>query len=394
MKSRFHIPLAVLVFLAATCKSRKYTKASGSGKRKIVVFKNWNKEQVIQKSVAYLQGKGVRPVHALPSIKAISCELYGNCNTREILRDPNVLRVDDDIEIKIKPLPHIRTILQRPMTDRTIIPWGVERVQAPPVWNYFNGAGIKAAVIDTGVDLTHPMLVPNLRRGINILDPSQLPNDDNGHGTHVAGTLGACGGKGKLIGVAPDIEIYPVKAFDKHGKALLSDIGKAVEWCMENNIRLLNMSYGTSNTNASLEEIYIKAYERGAIMVAAAGNSGPDGEIGYPGKYPFTITVGATTMDNEVASFSSRGNSVDICAPGVEILSCWLNGGTKRLKGTSMATPHVSGTIALMLSANPYLQFAQIKQIIQSTATKLPGVERVMQGMGLVNTERALQMLY
>ena len=392
MKFRFHIPLAVAAFLAVNSKQKK--QQSGKGKRKIVVFKDWHTEYEISKSVNYLQTKGIHPVHALPSIKAISCQLYGNCNEKEILKDRNVLRVDDDIEINIKPLPHLMSLVHRPQIVDTIIPWGIRRIQAPKVWDQVSGEGIKVAVIDTGVDLSHPMLAPNLRKGINILHPNRPPNDDNGHGTHVAGTIAATGGKGKIIGVAPDAEIYPVKAFDSKGKALLSDIGKAVEWCMQNNIRLLNMSYGTSNSNPTLEDIYTQAYRQGCILVAAAGNSGPEGGIGYPGKYPFTITVGASTETNEIASFSSQGPEVMIYAPGVNILSCWLHGGTKRIKGTSMATPHVTGTIALMLSLYPHLQSSQIKQILASTVTNLAGVASHSSAIGLVNTMRAVQTLY
>jgi len=392
MRFRYHMPLAVAAFLLA-CKSRKQISVNSKENRKIVVFKHWHEEHRIRNSINNLQNKGVLPIHALPSIKAISCQLYGTCDVREILKDPNVLRVDEDIEINIKPLPYIRSFMQKPLTNNTIVPWGVERINAPNVWQQLTGEGVKVAVVDTGVDLSHPMLVNNLRKGINITNPDKRPNDDNGHGTHVAGTIAATGGVGKVIGVAPDAEIYPVKAFDRNGKALLSDIGKAVEWCIENDIRLINMSYGTASSNPTLEEIYLQAYEQGAVMIAASGNNGPDGAIGFPGKYPFTITVGATTEDNQVANFSSRGREVDICAPGVEILSCWLYGGVKRLKGTSMATPHVTGTVALLLERYPQLHFGQIKQIIKYSATNLAGIERVMQGMGIVNTEKAVQML-
>ncbi|OEH86914.1 hypothetical protein BHU72_01240 [Desulfuribacillus stibiiarsenatis] len=391
MKVRFHIPLAIAAFLATTYKP--YQKLSKRN-RKIIVFRNWHMERELHKSLDYLKHRGAHPIHALPSIRAVTCQFYGNCNKRDLLRDPNILRVDDDIEVTIKPLPFLFPYMHMPITSRTIVPWGVEKVHAPEAWQYATGRGVKVGVIDTGVDLSHPMLVANLRQGINIINPDISPQDDNGHGTHVAGTIAASGGPGSLIGVAPEAELYPVKAFDKHGKALLSDIGKAVEWCVENDIRLINMSFGTSSSNQTLQEIYLQAYERGAVMIAASGNNGPDGAMGYPGRYPFTIAVGATDEEDEIASFSSRGVPVNICAPGVDILSCWLHGGVKRLKGTSMATPHVTGTVALMLERYPQLYFGQIRQVLSATTTKLPGIARTMQGMGLLNTEKAIEMLF
>ncbi|OEF98205.1 S8 family peptidase [Desulfuribacillus alkaliarsenatis] len=394
MGYRFYIPLAVTAFVAVAGRHYKKLYANRVKNRKIIVFKNWYSENEITRSINYLKHKGVIPIRALPSIRAICCGLDANCNKQELLRDPNVLRVDDDIEISIKPIPYLFPFITPQLPKKTIIPWGVDRIRAPEVWQRNTGAGVRVAVIDTGVDLSHPMLKPNLRQGINILDPDKAPKDDNGHGTHVAGTIAAIGGAGNLIGVAPRAKIYPVKAFDGNGKALLSDLGKAVEWCVENDIRLINMSFGTSSSNPTLEEIYHQAYERDAIMVAAAGNNGPDGTVGYPGKYPFTITVGATTEDNEIANFSSRGPQVNICAPGVEILSCWLHGGTRRIKGTSMATPHVAGTVALMLERYPQLHFGQVRQILKSTAIKLAGIERNMQGMGMVDCQNAVELLY
>ncbi len=132
------------------------------------------------------------------------------------------------------------------------IPWGVQEIQAPQAWSSTTGHRIKVGVIDTGVDFSHPDLRQSLARGINLLNRGALPHDDNGHGTHIAGTIAAANQLHGMIGVAPRPTIYPVKAFDQNGSAFVSDIILGIEWCVRNRMDVINMSFGMKTRSKSL----------------------------------------------------------------------------------------------------------------------------------------------
>ena len=145
-----------------------------------------------------------------------------------------------------KPSPNESSILS--VRSRTI-PWGVDQVGAPEVWNKSVGQNIQIGVIDTGIDYNHPDLRNSISQGINLLNRSMLPYDDNGHGTHIAGTIAATGRNSGIIGVAPRAIIHPVKAFDHNGSAYVSDIIAGIDWCVHNDLDIINMSFGMKTYN-------------------------------------------------------------------------------------------------------------------------------------------------
>ncbi len=198
-----------------------------------------------------------------------------------------------------------------------------------------------------------------------------MPLDDNGHGTHIAGTIAAANGTEGMIGVAPRATIYPVKAFDHNGSAYVSDIIQGIDWCIRSRMHVINMSFGMKTRSKALLDIVNKAYLSGISIVASSGNDGKRRNIDYPAKYPQTISVGATDRSRRIASFSNRGEFIDIYAPGDKIISSWTQGKYHEMSGTSMATSHVSGAIALLLAQNPDLQPADIKTLLLQTATPL-----------------------
>ena len=229
------------------------------------------------------------------------------------------------------------------------IPWGVSRVNAPAAWSSGQGAGVKVAVIDTGIDCTHPDLRCDFGSGTNIVNPGADPMDDNEHGTHVAGTIAGRGNGGPL-GVAPKATLIPVKVLDAEGSGSLSDIVAGINWASRAGVDVINMSLGGPNGSAALQRAVSQALASGVVIVAAAGNSGPNPDtVGFPGGYPGVIAVAASDKNDQVASFSSRGDAVAFIAPGVAITSTIPGGGTKSLSGTSMASPHVAGLAALAL---------------------------------------------
>lgn len=297
-----------------------------------------------------------------------------------------MLYSEPDIQIKIGE-PHIGQVLQA----SNGVPWGVERIDAHRAWPITMGKGVKVAVIDTGIAYDHPGLARNYRGGVNILSPLFSPYDYNGHGTHVAGTVAARKNSTGVVGVAPRAHLYAVKAFNRKGSANLSDLLTAINWCIDNRMDVINMSFGMDKMSESLRRAIQKARSNGIVMVAAAGNQGSHRKLDFPARYPETIAVTATDKNNQLASFSNTGQEVRLAAPGDKITSCWNNGATRELSGTSMAVPHVTGTVALMMSLNPQLTPDDIDAIMTRTCTP---IQRVSSGrLGLVNAFNSVQML-
>lgn len=261
------------------------------------------------------------------------------------------------------------------------LPWGVREIKAPAVWERSAGTKIRIAVIDTGIDYRHPDLRGTAAGGINLVNPGRAPWDDNGHGTHIAGTIAASSRSGGMNGVAPEAQIYAVKAFDQNGTAYVTDIVAGIEWCIRNKMNIINMSFGMKNPHRALEEAVNAAYRNGIVVVASSGNEGRLGEIDYPARYRRVIAVGATSHSGRLASFSNRGRRIDLYAPGDKIVSTWLDGGYRELSGTSMATSHVTGVIALLLSARPGLSPAAVKRLlVRGTTAVVRGNIRLRAG--------------
>ena len=277
-------------------------------------------------------------------------------------------------------------------------PWGVRRVHAPDAWalGLGDGAGVKVAVIDTGIASKHPDLAGVVAGGYNARSgPDDAWQDDNGHGTHVSGTIAARkDGKG-VVGVAPGVRLYAVKVLDKDGGGFLTDILKGIVWCAQNGIQVANMSLG-SDRGIVFEQWAIEyAASRGVTIVAAAGNSGPGmmglDSVGYPARYPQVIAVSAladTPADKPgITPWSSRGPEVAFIAPGENIYSTVPPDGYDWHDGTSMATPHVTGLAALAV-AHGAKGPAAVRAMLKAAAVKLPGLNASEQGLGLIDARK------
>jgi len=273
------------------------------------------------------------------------------------------------------PMNLLRRITINVNKRSPFIPWGVRRIQAPKAWKYAIGKKIRIAVIDTGVDYSHPDLEHAVRTGYNVLQPHLPPHDDNGHGTHIAGTIAARGNSSGMTGTAPDAEIYPVKAFDHQGSASISDIVAGIEWCIENRMAIINMSFGMRRDSLALREAVRRAYRAGIVIVASAGNDGKR-QADYPASYPEVISVGATSRNRQVLSMSNRGEKIDIYAPGEKVMSTWPGGDYCVLRGTSMAAGYVSGAVALLLSMGRRLTPKQVKSILTQNTTPVSHAAR------------------
>ena len=280
------------------------------------------------------------------------------------------------------------------------LPWGIDRVDAELVWPSGNtGAAIKVGVIDTGISLSHPDLQANIKGAYNAIRSTRSANDDNGHGSHVAGTIAAVTNSQGIVGVAPSTHLYAIKVLSSSGSGYLSDIIEGLDWAISSDLDVVNLSLGTGSNIQSFHDAITRTYNAGIVIAAAAGNSG--GAVIYPAAYEEAIAVSATDSNNAIAYFSSRGPEVDVAAPGVSIYSTYKGSKYATLSGTSMATPHVAGAAALVLKTTVGAYDAdgdgtwdpsEVKAKLQATATDLgtPGFDNLF-GAGLLDAFQAVQ---
>jgi subtilisin len=330
--------------------------------------------------------------------------LTGNFTEEEIqsLRsDANVAMVEEDRIAYALPLQRTQeTTLTTPLPGlisedmpgvvAETLPWGVNQIGAERAWEVTRGAGIKVAVIDTGIEHLHHDLAPNFAGGVSFV-PGESFTDGNGHGTHVAGIIGARQNGSGVVGVAPNCSLYSVKALNRLGGGQYSWIISSIVWCVRNGIDIINMSLGGPNHVQALENACDYAFQHNVLVVAAAGNAGPrEDSVNYPARYGSVIAVSAVDSSRNLANFSSRGEHVDLTAPGVQILSTLPGNRYGRLNGTSMAAPHVTGTAALAFSSHRFTKAETIRQILEKTADNLgtPGRDDLY-GNGLVDAEQA-----
>ena len=238
------------------------------------------------------------------------------------------------------------------------IPKGVEMIQAPKIWDQTKGKGITVAILDTGCDITHPDLKERIIGGRNFTNDdggnTDVYKDYNGHGTHVAGTIAATQNNNGVVGVAPEANLLIIKVLDKNGSGQYEWIINGINYAIEQKVDIISMSLGGPEDLPELHEAIQKAVTSNILVICAAGNEG-DGvdstdEFDYPGCYNEVISVGAIDLERHSSNFSNSNNEVDLVGPGEKILSTYLNGKYATLSGTSMATPHVAGAMALIKS--------------------------------------------
>jgi subtilisin family serine protease len=363
--------------------------------RKIVVFKEWFDKEADQDELLMNSG-GVKIKH-LRLINGTAAYLPSQAEKK--LKGRNeVSRIDEDLVINA--LDEIHLAKPKPPQPPQEFPWGIVRIFAESAWEKTKGSTIKVAILDTGIDLDHPDLQDNIKGNVNLIKPHKSGDDDKGHGTHVAGIVAALDNEIGVVGVGPDISLYAVKVLNKKGIGWLSDLIDGLNWCINNEMQVINMSFGSLTDNQSFHDAIIEAYEAGITQVACAGNNGEDGgAIEYPAKYPETIAVSAIDQYDYFASFSSFGAEIDITAPGVDIKSTYHK---KRfyeiLSGTSMSAPHVTGVAALVLTTRPKSYDIdkdgtwdpdEIKIKLKENAENL-GLHPDKQGAGLVRADLAV----
>ncbi len=253
---------------------------------------------------------------------------------------------------------------------QTNAPWGLDRIDQPnlPLNSQYvfdlDGSGVKAFILDTGILASHSNFGGRVASGFTAINDGRGSSDCNGHGTHVAGTVGAT-----TYGVAKNVTLIPVRVLSCSGSGSNAGVIAGVDWVAQNasGASVANMSLGGGNSSA-LDSAVNNAIDAGVTFVVAAGNSNANACSGSPNRVPRALTVASSTSSDSRSSFSNWGSCVDLFAPGSNIQSTWSNGGTRTISGTSMASPHVAGVAALYLQANPSASPSQVESAIESAA--------------------------
>lgn len=384
--------------------------SAGAEERLIVQFKS--QVSALDQKVL-VQAEGLQVLREIPALHLVLVKapkgqtavalskLSGNPNISQVVRDVwrNWL-LTPPASLQETPLPSVESVMSRlPKFTATSragkldeeAQWGVKRVNAPAAWPSNQGAEVKVAIIDTGIDPNHPELKGHIAGGYNAIDKEASWADDHFHGTHVAGIVAATlDGKG-VVGVAPKATLYAVKVLSKEGKGSLFTILDGIIWAAQNGIQVINMSLGAAQKMPLIQEALQMAQSAGVTIVCAAGNGdgkGGSAPVGYPAAFPECIAVSALDKSDGITKWSSRGPEVGFIAPGLQVPSTVPYShdpsGVKAYSGTSMATPHVAGLAALAIAAGASGPQA-VRAALERASEKLPNLSANEQGKGLIN---------
>jgi subtilisin family serine protease len=376
------------------------TTGGGPHVRAIVTFKA--KPGADARAAVRAAGASIRSTFHLINGMAIDVPANALAGLR---RNPLVKSVEPDVTITaLEP-----AVAAEPTGDLEYDnAWGVTHIGSKAAHDAGDwGQGVKVAVIDTGIDYIHddpddtpyvvdPEFTSNYRGGYDFVNLDSDPMDDNGHGTHVAGILAAEKNGYLVVGVAPQVDLYALKILDANGSGYESDLILAIQWAVDHQLDLVNMSLGTHTNVAALQTAVQNAAAAGLLMVAASGNVNPldfneliNGcPVAYPGAYPQVLSTTFTNPNDALTGYSCTGPEVDFAAPGDNIYSPVPIGpcqncspyGYAALSGTSMASPHLAGSVALLLSAGitdsgPAGLFDDVKAQLCDTANQGTGVQ-------------------
>ena len=273
--------------------------------------------------------------------------------------------------------------------------YGLINIRAPQAWDLNTGSpAVTIAIVDTGVDLGHPDLAAKIVGGYDFVNNDNTPQDDNGHGTHVAGIAAAVSNNGAgVAGASWGARIMPIKALNAAGSGTFADVAAGITWATDNGAQVINLSLGGASPSAVLQDAVNYAFSKGVTLVAAAGNTGSNFVL-YPARYPHVMAVAATDGANTRAGFSNVGPEIALSAPGVSIYSTTPGGGYGYLSGTSMSAPFVSGLAAILRgipgsSGSPEV----ITWEMETTALDLgqAGFDDIY-GYGLIQMDRAIRL--
>ncbi|MBI5944987.1 MAG: peptidase S8 [Chloroflexi bacterium] len=269
---------------------------------------------------------------------------------------------------------------------------GLNAIRAPQGWGLSTGSGnVTVAIVDSGVDMSHADLAGKITGGYDFVNDDNTPQDDFGHGTHVAGIAAAQGNNGTgIAGVSWGAKVMPLKVLNSTGGGTYANVAAAIVWAADHGAQIINLSLGGASPSVTLEAAVVYAYNKGLLVVAASGNNGGN-QVLYPARYPQVMAVGATNFSNQPASFSNYGPEVDVAAPGENIYSL-APGGYLTKSGTSMSSAHVSGLAAVLFSFTN--NAGVVRNTIEATTLDVgPAGWDLYSGAGLIQMDSAIALL-
>jgi subtilisin len=373
---RTHSVLTLLILLALGTAVLAAGRQNPAGRRVLVGFRPDTGPRTAEARADVVRQRGGTIHRSLRLVSVVSATLAPEA-IEKLRAQSDIAYIEDDVVLHA---------LGQTMA------WGVDRTDADLAWPAGNtGKGVQVAILDTGIDPTHPDL--GVAGGVNFAGSTKDGstnsadwNDGHGHGTHCAGIAAAHNNTIGVVGVAPDATLWAVKVLSDAGSGYTSDIIQGLDWCAAHGIKVASMSLGGGGT-ASLQAACDRAFSQGVVLVAAAGNS--SGPVMYPAAYSSVIAVSATDSRDLRASFSNYGPQIAVAAPGVSIYSTYKGGSYATMSGTSMACPHVAGAAALAWASG--LTSAQaVRDRLTTTAEDLgtPGFD-TSYGYGLVDAQKA-----
>ncbi len=316
---------------------------------------------------------------------SLNSELGKDLLIKELISYPEVEYVSEPVTFRIDDVKYSDSLFSSQ--------WALKKIQAEAAWEITAGEGITIALIDTGVDTLHPDLSGRLIRnaGRNFLSGSNTydANDDQGHGTAIAGIMCAENNGRGIIGLAHKAKILNLKAFNRHGYGNDEDVCKAVVYAIDKGVSVINMSFGDSVYSPILKDVIEYAFSKGVVIAASSGNSSSE-KPHYPSGFSGVISVGSSNKDDKTSSFSNTGSSVDLSAPGSDIITTLSGGGYGTVSGTSASAPYVSATAAMLRSITNFSN-EEIAGILKSTCDDIEGKGYdYKSGAGRLNAFRAV----
>lgn len=296
------------------------------------------------------------------------------------------------------PFEHLMTAVDPMFRDQ----WALQKmpgIDIESAWKITMGSNeVRVAVIDTGVDTTHPDLKGRVVAGYDFIADSPKVYDDHGHGSHCSGIIGALTGNGEgIAGINQNISLISARAVPSNGDETDEHVMKSIEYAVQNGARVANGSFGKDQSTQAVADVIAAAGEKGLLFVVAAGNDSRDinSSPTYPASFqtPNMVVVAASNARGSKAMFSNYGKGkVDLAAPGARILSSVKGGGYATWDGTSMAAPHVAGVAALILSVNPKFSVAQVKKILLASVDVDSGLSGAVTTSGRLNAAKAVEL--